>query len=98
MATYLELYELSENGLVRNRVTAAVAILARTIFNEAAPTAPRKAWAQEAILDPASKTREMIWYLLAENVSFTKDQIIAGTDAATLTGVTNAVAKRIAVS
>ena len=98
MATYLELNELSENGLIRNKVTAAVAILARGIFNEASPTTPRKAWAESAIFDPASKTKEMIWYLLADNVAATKAQIEAGTDATILTAVTNAVAKRVAAS
>lgn len=98
MATYLEIYELSGDGTILNKVTTAVAKKARDILNEAAPSTDRKAWADAAITDPFSKTREMIWYVLADSISLTKAQILAATDASILTAVGTAVDKRIAAS
>lgn len=98
MASYLEIYELSGDGNIVNKVTAAVAVAAHGILNEQSPTAPRKAWAEAAIIDPTSKTKEMIWYLLADNVSASKATILAANDAAILAAVDEAVDKRIAAS
>lgn len=98
MATYAEVSEIINDGGLNNKVTSGIALKAHDILNEASPTAPRKQWAEEAIINPTSKVREMLWYMITDNISSTKAQILNASDQAIYDAVTEAVAKRIAAN
>lgn len=94
MASYQELFDVSSNTALLNRITAAVAIQAEAVRVENPATtnhANRLIWAKEAFSDPAGMAKRMMWAILAQNVAFSQAQILAANDAAVLTAVANAV-------
>ena len=63
MATYTELFTLSENGTLLQRVAVACVIQANAIRQESNGTnlANRQRWAREVLNDPVAKGRQMLW-------------------------------------
>jgi hypothetical protein len=94
MATYAELFTIAAQNQILDKVTAAVAIQAEAIRNEAGGTsnhANRLIWAKTVFSDPRQMAIKMVWAILAQNAAATASQIVNATDAATLTAVANAV-------
>lgn len=94
MATYSELFGLSADVPLLNRITAAVAVQAEVIRIELDSTpnhANRLIWAQGAFSDPVTTARRMMWAILAQNAAATVEQIQAATDEQILAAVAGAV-------
>lgn len=94
MATYTELNTIYEAGTLIARITAAVAIQAEAVRNEAGATTNhtnRMIWAKQAFSDPRAMANRMMWAILAQNAAVTKANIETATDAAILTAVAAAV-------
>ena len=94
MATYAALFDIANNNTLLARMTAAVALQAEAIRNEAGATANhanRLIWAKGAYIDPRGTAQRMMWAVLAQNATATKAQILAATDAALLSAVAAAV-------
>lgn len=94
MATYTELFDIAVNNTLLDKMTAAIAIQADVIRQEAGATnnhANRVLWAKQAFSDPRYMATKMIWAVLAANSSATKVQILGATDASLLSAVAAAV-------
>lgn len=94
MATYQELYDLSNNSALRNKIAVAVVIAAEAIRSESDQTANhanRLIWAAGALANPKTEAERMLWGALAQNSSSTVSQITNATDSALQTAVNNAV-------
>jgi hypothetical protein len=84
MATYAELYELTNDRALLDKVMIAVAIACETIRAEDPATTDhdkRVAWAKRAITNVDGVSRNMMWVLLAQNQAFTVAQISGASDA-----------------
>lgn len=95
MATYSELYLLSGNMNLIQKVCAAVAIAAEDIRTEDESTVNHEArlqWARGALNNVDGMARQMMWVLMAQNSNATADQIENATDAAIQNAVNNAIA------
>ncbi len=90
MASYEDLFRLSSNTDLRNRVAVAITIEVETL-RSAAPTDEQKWWMKQAIERPELMARRMIWALLAANKDATVANIIGATDTTIQTAVSNAV-------
>ena len=94
MATYTELYDLSNNSALKNKIAVAVVIAANMIRTESDQTANhvnRLLWAKGALENPLGEASRMLWGALAQNSGLTVAQITGATDAALQTAVNNAV-------
>jgi len=94
MATYLELYNLATGATandLHNRIRVAAAIKANTIAKSTTPTAAAKAWAIEALSNPASMENTLLNYILADYNTATIATITGATDAQVQTAVNAAV-------
>lgn len=94
MATYTELAAIANNNVLLDKMSAAVAIQADAVRQEATGVsnhANRLKWAKQAFSDPRGMALKMTWAILAQNSSATNAQILAATDAALLTAVAGAV-------
>lgn len=94
MATYQEMYDLTHNQPLLQRVMAAVAVLAETIRGEAPTTtnhAERMRWAQGALRNVDGTARSLMWVVIAQSRTFTAAQIEGASDAAVQTAVNSAV-------
>jgi hypothetical protein len=94
MATYTELYDLSNNSALKNKIAVAVVIAANTIRGEAGATtnhANRLIWAASALANPGAEADRMLWGALAQNSGLTVAQITNAADSALQTAVNNAV-------
>lgn len=94
MATYTELFDIAVNNTLLDKMTAAIAIQADVIRQEAGATsnhANRVLWAKQAFSDPRHMAIKMIWAVLAANSSATKAQILGATDASLLSAVAASV-------
>lgn len=92
--TYTELYTLTSDSALRNRVTVACLVAAETIRGESAATpnhAARALWAGEVFANPTAEGTRMFPAVLAANVAFTVAQVQGASDAALQTAVNNAV-------
>lgn len=68
MASLLEIYrQHGENADLRNRVVAAVAIAAAAVFEEAAPSETRLAWAREAVIKAEQIGGDWMWAVLGNS-------------------------------
>ena len=95
MATYIELYNLSGNANLVQKVCAAVAIAAEDIRTEDESTVNHEArlqWARSALQNVDGMARQMMWVLMAQNSNATAVQIENATDAAIQNAVNNAIA------
>lgn len=94
MASYAELTSIVGTGVLRDRLTAAVAVQAEVVRVENGATtnhANRLLWAKTALTDPQSMANKMIWAVMAQNVAATKAQIESATDAQLLSAVASTV-------
>lgn len=91
MATYEELYDLSQDSILLNRMTAAIVVECDVIRADGTATDPKKAWARNAFASPRSAAQTALWAALAANKDQTVATIQAATDAALQTALHNAV-------
>ena len=94
MASYVELFGLRSNDLLRNRIVVACAVAAEAVRVEAETTpnhANRLTWAKAVFANPIAEGERMIWAILAQNAGFTVAQITGADDATVLAAVKNAV-------
>jgi len=92
MATYAELYTLSLDAGIVQRMTIAVAVAAEAINAESVQTyqhAERVAWAKRAMFNPDGMARQMLTLALAQSRAATA-ATIAAVDDATLQAATDA--------
>lgn len=95
MATYAELYTLSLDASLVQRLTIAVAIAAEVIRSESGDVpyhAERVAWAKRALANPDGTARQLLMIALAQNKDLTAAQIAAASDAALQSAVADAIA------
>lgn len=81
MATYLELFSLgqqADNNDLWNKVTTAVMIKAEALLSAATPTTDEVAWAANAVADPRSMAKKILYTVLAANADLSVAQIIRG--------------------
>jgi len=94
MATYQELYDLTTNVPLLNKVATGVAILAEDIRAEATSVTNhdlRLAWAKRALFNVDGTARSLMWVILAMNKAATVTQIDTASDASIQTAVNAAV-------
>ena len=95
MASLEELYNLGQGNTstntLLNKVTAAIAVKAHAITQEASPNQVRRDWALEALGGPDTDARRILNYVLAANAGATVEQIEGATDTAIQTNVDAAV-------
>lgn len=94
MATYLEMFDVINTNALLDKLSVAVVAQAEVIRAEATGTtnhANRLLWAKRAYLNPRQVASEVQATVVVQNATATKAQILAATDAQTLTGVANAV-------
>lgn len=95
MATYRELYELSLDQTLVQRMTIAVAVAAETIREEPVDTLnhdARVAWAKRAMANPDGMARQMLVLALAHYRASSYAQIQGATDAGLQAAVDQTVA------
>lgn len=83
MATYLELYSLTTDTTLRQKLTVAILVACEAIRVEANNTpfhSNRIAWAQQAITNAEGEANKAIGLLLAANKALTVAQINGVTD------------------
>lgn len=94
MAAYSELYALSENRALFEKVCSAVAVACDDIRTED-PSTPdhdmRVLWAKRAIVNVDGVARSMMWALLAQYSDQATSVIEGATDAQIQTAVNNTV-------
>ena len=84
MASYQELFNLSQDAALVQRMTIAVAVAAEAIRAEAADApqhAERVQWAKRAMANPDGMARQMLVLALAQFRAVSAAQIQAATDA-----------------
>lgn len=94
MATYTELANLANNNTLLDKFTAAIAVQADVIRQEATGVtnhANRLIWAKQAFSDPRSMALKMTWAILAANAAVPLASIQSASDATILTAVAAAV-------
>ena len=91
MATLAELFALHQTAELRHKVAAAAMIKAHAILAEATPSATRKQWAEDALLDPESVAPLLLRFVLAANAAATSTAIQGATDTAIQANVNAAV-------
>jgi hypothetical protein len=94
MATYLEIWGLTNDPTLAQKVAAACLVAAEAIRQEPSSTpnnANRLKWAKRALADPAGTGAAMLRAVLGANAAATVAQINGSTDATILTAVNNAV-------
>jgi len=93
MATYAELLQAEQDPGLNNRVRVAIVVAAELIRLETTGSnlANRKIWSKQAFIDPMSKSKQMLWAVLAQNRAATLAAILAADDAAVQTAVNAAV-------
>jgi hypothetical protein len=94
MATYSELFQLSLDPTLVQRMTVAVAVAADTIRLEDAATpyhAERVQWAKRALQNPDNMARQCLLCALAQNRTLTQAQVAAATDAALQAAIDDAI-------
>lgn len=95
MATYQELYALSQDQNMIQKVTMAIAIAAEDIRSEPEETPnhiQRVAWAQRALLNPDGMARQVLLIALAQNAAISVEAIQQASDEALLSAVNSAIA------
>lgn len=94
MATYAELYDLTNDSNLINRTAMAVADIAKDISAEAGTVtnhANRLIWAKQAFQNPRAKAPEMLTVALVSNKGLTPANIQAVTDVNLKTAIAGVV-------
>lgn len=100
MATYEELHNIaigSQGTDLRNKIIVAVAIKAHAILNSVSPSQASIDWATEALSDPASKTPEVLRYMLADNAGAAVGAITGAADATIQSAADEAIDKMLSL-
>lgn len=94
MATYLELNGLRTgtgvDDLVK-KIAVAICVKANAIAKEATPPAEKRAWARQALANPADQVWIILNYIVAEYSAVDLTAIIGATDAQVQDAVNAAV-------
>lgn len=93
MATYTELFDLTSNSDLRNKVAVACTIAAKNFIALASPTNGQLLWAKRALANPLNMADTVYKYVLAANTASTVSSIITAPDSAIQTNVDAAAAK-----
>ena len=96
MATYEELFRLSTEKEILNKVSVAAVVKSEGLISAASPTNSQITWANNTLSNPVGRAKILIHYVLAANKDSTEVQIREATDAAVQTNVDDAVDKMIA--
>lgn len=83
MASYEEIYNMSQEEGFRQRVTSAVADVANDVRLEDAGTpnhAERLVWASAAMRNPNDMVYDVIYGVLIANKAYSQEQILNSTD------------------
>lgn len=94
MALYQELYDLTNEPALLNRITVAVVVAAEVARIEVVETpnhANRLLWAKAAMLNPGVYALPMLRAALAQNKALTVAQIQGASDATLQTAINNVV-------
>ena len=94
MATYAELFALSQNGPLKDKVAVACIVAAEIIRTELTSVpnhAARLIWARKALENPDAVATAALRAALVQNNALTVAQITGATDVALQTAVNNAV-------
>ena len=94
MATYAELFALSQNGPLKDKVAVACLMAAEIIRTELTSVpnhAARLVWARKALENPDAVAIAALRAALVQNAALTVAQITGATDVALQTAVNNAV-------
>ena len=94
MATYAELFALSQNGPLKDKVAVACIVAAEIIRTELTSVpnhAARLVWARKALENPDAVAIAALRAALVQNNALTVAQIQGATDVALQTAVNNAV-------
>lgn len=90
MASYSDLYAVTSDQGLLDRIAVAVAVAAHSINSES-PATPyhdrRKRWARSALMSPRAFAEAAVWAIVAEYNDLTAAQIVAATDAQILSAV-----------
>lgn len=89
MAAYTELFDLSSDSDLRNRVAVACVVAAEVVMNETPlpNDAERKVWAANALNSPMAEAGRMLWAILGTNKDETVAAIQGASDASIQTNV-----------
>ena len=96
MATYSEIYDISSNSSIRNKIAVAVIKKAQSLLDGATPTTAQVSFSNKAFINPIPEADKIFNYILAANSSATKSQIESSSDAVIQTNVDSAVTALIA--
>lgn len=96
MASYAFLYDRAADQAFIERCAVAVTVLADTILNDGAATAPEKAWAYRAFANAKSEGKVAARIVLAANKDADEATINAATNATIQTNVDSAKAVLVA--
>lgn len=91
MATLTELSTLYGDGDLINKVSSALVVEAKAIFDLATPTAAQKAYAAKVFASPKAEAGRVLKYVLAANAGATLASIQGASDAAIQANVATAV-------
>jgi len=94
MATYQELFNLTGAGngsQLQQQILVAIAVKANLVAHNGTATAGAKAWAIQALQNPAAYLPTCLNYILAEYNASTLAVILAATDAQVQSAVNAAV-------
>jgi len=91
MATLAELSQLYGEGDLINKVSAALVIEAKAIFDKATPAAAEKQYAAKVFSAPKAEAQRVLKYVLAANAEATVSQIQGASDTAIQSQVSAAV-------
>lgn len=94
MASYSELYAVTSDPGLLERIAVAVAVAAQGI-NEESPATPyhdrRRRWARYALASPLNVANQIVWALVAQYADQTVAAITGATDAQILAAVESTV-------
>ncbi|MCK4501122.1 hypothetical protein KAU11_11545 [Candidatus Babeliales bacterium] len=92
MATFIELMDLRDDNMLRNRVTVALTIKAVDMVDAAnTPTAEQQKWASAVFTNPMQQGKVAFIAVLADNAALTRQAIIDVTDTQIQTSVDSLV-------
>lgn len=94
MATYMELYGANNDSDLQDKVTVAVIVAAEIIRTDPSPPSnqeQRLQWAKNAMTDPVSEAKRMLWAILAANKDIDLSQILETSDSTIQLKVDNVI-------
>ena len=96
MATYQELFDLSTETEIINKVATAGVIKAESLISAATPTSAEITWANNTLSNPVGRAKTLIHYVMAANKDSTSTVIRGASDSVIQGNVDAAADKMIA--